>query len=100
MFKMPHADHGHGQLVFAAVFYGVFVAHRTTGLDESCDTCLVANLYTVVEREEGITGHYGAVQVKCKLFYFFNGMAQGIYALNFPWQGTLTTQTCPARGIP
>ena len=75
---MPHARHHHSQLMLLAVFYRIFITHWTAGLYKRSNAGCMAQLYTIVEGEKGIAGHYSACKIKLKLARFFQCMTQGI----------------------
>ena len=69
---MTYTGKYHGHVVIVAIVYAQLVFDRSTGLDNSLYTSLVGNLHTIREGEEGVTGHYGSIQVEVErsgLFY-------------------------------
>ena len=54
----------------------IIVTDRATGLDECGNTGFMAQLHTIIEGEESITGHHSTLQVEFELLRFFNGLAE------------------------
>ena len=78
MFKMPQPCHDHRQVIFAAIIDRVIIPDRTTGLNKGGDTGFMSQSYTIIEGEEGVAGHYGAMQVEAELLCFFQCLAQRV----------------------
>jgi len=78
MFKMSSARHHHRQSIFVAIINAQLIFDGTPWLNYTFNARFVRNLHTIREREEGITGHYGTIQIKFKGFCFVDGLVQGI----------------------
>ena len=66
MLEMSCSGEDHGHVMCITKVDAQLILDGTSGLYNGSDTCIVGNLHTVREREEGITGHHSTVQIKIK----------------------------------
>lgn len=78
MLKVSHAGDHHGKIIFLAVPDRIFVADGTAGLDEGGDACLMAHLYTVVERKKGVGGEYRPGEINAELPGFLDRLPERV----------------------
>ena len=63
MLEVAHTCEDHRDAVFVAELDGIFVADGTAGLDDSYYACSLGSANTVVEREECVGSHNGAISL-------------------------------------
>ena len=78
MLEMPHAGDNHGQVILLAIFDTIVIADRSTWLNKSGYTCLVAQLHAVIKWEKCIRRHYCSGKIEFELVCFFNCLPKRI----------------------
>ncbi len=58
MFKMSHSSKNHSYTILVRSVNRVLVFHRTTRLDNGCNSGIMSSFHTVRKREKSIRRHY------------------------------------------
>src|SRR3990172_11092651 len=78
--EVPYAREDHRNAVLVGRPYHLFVPYRPAGLDDGGDAVLRGHVDVVPEREEGVRGHYRALDLEASVSGLLRGYPRRIYA--------------------